>query len=392
MPTFATIIAFVVAAPIAVVTAVFGLEVFAGIWPANRAKDRELDKRSATVIIPAHDEAAIIVDTLTALKAVLPADCELLLVAHNCTDDTASLARSAGVKVVERRCQSERGKGFALAAAREALRDQPPDVVIVIDADCRINRYSLIALIDAAATTCRPVQSTNVLAPDLGASPLVQLSSFAFFLKNSVRQLGLKRLGGAARLTGTGMAFPWLLFDRAQLATANVVEDLALGLEVARSGSPPLFVPQAIVASPAATTSRTLVQRERWEGGHFSTLVAVAPGLLMQALVKRDWATFAAALDLAVPPLAMLALFNLAAISVSFAALLLGGSWLPLALLVAVLGLAGVGVAMAWAIEGRRFASAAALVRVPYYILWKVPMYLRLARRGAPKDWLRTGR
>jgi hypothetical protein len=25
-------------------------------------------------------------------------------------------------------------------------------------------------------------------------------------------------------------------------------------------------------------------------------------------------------------------------------------------------------------------------------LLWKLPMYVGLARKGAPKDWLRTGR
>jgi hypothetical protein len=42
--------------------------------------------------------------------------------------------------------------------------------------------------------------------------------------------------------------------------------------------------------------------------------------------------------------------------------------------------------------EGRRFASAGTLLRLPFYMLWKLPMYVGLARKGAPKDWLRTGR
>ena len=49
-------------------------------------------------------------------------------------------------------------------------------------------------------------------------------------------------------------------------------------------------------------------------------------------------------------------------------------------------------VVLAWFREGRRFASAATLLRLPFYVLWKLPMYLGLARRGAPRDWLRSGR
>lgn len=388
----ATFAAAVAALPVIAVTAAFAIEVFAGIRPAATASGPPAKVTSAAVIVPAHDEAMIIEATIAALKDALPPRCRLLVVADNCSDKTAALARSAGASVVERRSETGRGKGFALAAARDALRVDPPEVVMVIDADCRIDRNSLSVLIEAAVQSNRPVQSTNLLMPDLGASPLIQLSTFAFFLKNVIRQRGLQRLGGPAHLTGTGMAFPWSVFDRAALASANVVEDLTLGLGLAGRGLPPLFVPQAIVSSPAAAKGGTLIQRERWEGGHFSTIIRSVPGLFGEALRKRDWATFVAALDLSVPPLAMLALFNLAAVAIVLLALFFGGSPLPLMLLVAVLAAALAAVMLAWGKEGRRFASAAAWARVPFYILWKVPMYLRLARKGAPKDWLRTGR
>jgi hypothetical protein len=57
-----------------------------------------------------------------------------------------------------------------------------------------------------------------------------------------------------------------------------------------------------------------------------------------------------------------------------------------------LLGAAGAAVLIAWAREGRRFVSLPVLARVPLYVLWKVPLYLGLARRGTPKEWLRTGR
>ena len=102
-----------------------------------------------------------------------------------------------------------RGKGFALAAAREFLRADPPDVVVVLDADCRIDRASLETLSAAAFSSRRACQAINLLAPDLAAPPMVQISNFAFLIKNLVRQRGLQRLAGRAHLTGTGMAMPW---------------------------------------------------------------------------------------------------------------------------------------------------------------------------------------
>src|SRR5439155_19675525 len=107
------------------------------------------------------------------------------------------------------------------------LRGNPPVVVIVLDADCRIDAQSLRTLIAFAGQTGRPGQAVNLLAPDLAAGPLVQISSFAFMIKNLVRQRALQRLASRAHLTGTGMALPWPIFERANLGGANIVEDLA---------------------------------------------------------------------------------------------------------------------------------------------------------------------
>ena len=57
-----------------------------------------------------------------------------------------------------------------------------------------------------------------------------------------------------------------------------------------------------------------------------------------------------------------------------------------------LLVLAMIAVFVAWVREGREFISLGVLARLPLYVIWKLPMYLGLARRGTPKEWLRTGR
>jgi hypothetical protein len=99
-----------------------------------------------------------------------------------------------------------------------------------------------------------------------------------------------------------------------------------------------------------------------------------------------------AAVDLAVPPLALLVLLNGAGLLLAIGAAALGAASWPIAVQVAAGLLAGVALALAWVREGRRFVSAATLARLPLYVLWKLPLYLGLARSGAPKEWLRTGR
>src|SRR5206468_10022091 len=163
---------------------------------------------SAVIVIPAHDEEAVIECTVRDVIRETGTAAPVLVVADNCTDRTAEIARVTGASVLERSDLERRGKGFALAAAREHLRGNPPGVVIVLDADCRIDAASVRALIARTGQSGRPCQAINLLAPDLGGGPLVQISSCAFMIKNLVRQRALQRLAGRAHLTGTGMALP----------------------------------------------------------------------------------------------------------------------------------------------------------------------------------------
>ena len=199
-------------APFAILAAFFAVEILVGLRRAHDSAGGDL-AASAVIVIPAHDEAMVIGRTLQSLKPALAENMRILVVADNCTDDTAQLARDGGVEVVERNDAQNRGKGFALAFAAEHLAAAPPAVFVVLDADCSMDAASLRNLVSAAAVSGRPSQAINLLRPNRRFTPLVQLSSFGFMLKNLVRQRGLQRLAGRVHLTGTGMAMPFQLFQ-----------------------------------------------------------------------------------------------------------------------------------------------------------------------------------
>lgn len=384
-----TLVMVAILAPVVAITAFFAAEVMAGLRPLKSATPHARDARGV-ILIPAHNEEGVIGPTVAAMKAEGGDQFELVVVADNCTDRTADIARAAGAAVIVRDEPERRGKGFALAFARELLRSEPPDVVIVVDADCRLDRNSLRAL--AFAGFLRPCQAVNLLASDLRAPALVQISTFAFMIKNLVRQRGLQRIAGRVHLTGTGMAFPWTVFAGADLGGSNIVEDLALGLELSRGTARPTLIEAATVWSPAASADGTLVQRRRWEGGYLATALKTAPPALMRSLAQADVLGLCGALDLCVPPLALLFVLNAIALLLTLVGIALGGALWPVLAQIATGTLAIVALALAWSREGRRFASGASLLRLPLYVLWKLPLYAGLARRGAPKEWLRTGR
>lgn len=379
-------------APFAVLSAFFIVEVLAGL-PGRSAVSRGSATVSAVVVVPAHDEERVIGETLHRLIEATGEKMRILVIADNCLDATAECARMPGVTVVERKDPTHRGKGHALAFAVDGLAADPPDVLVVLDADCSIDRSSLSALVETAAVSGRPAQSINLLRPDRNSSPLVQLSTFAFMLKNLVRQRGLQRLAGQVHLTGTGMAMPFGLFRPSSDVRSSIVEDLALGLELAGQGKPPQLVTDAIVWSGGSTEQGTLIQRRRWEGGFLATAARYGPKAVLQGIARGNVRTVLAGLDLLIPPLALFAALNVLALSIA-AVLTLGfeASWWPIVVQAILLVATSIAVFLAWISEGRRFVSLAVLARIPFYILWKLPLYLGLVRRGAPDEWLRTGR
>lgn len=383
----------IIAIPPVILSTCFAVELLAGLRPlASRPASSASALAPAVVIVPAHDEEISIAATVAALDGEAAGIAELLVVADNCSDRTAELARAAGARVIVRTDPLLRGKGFALAFARDALAKVPPSVVVIVDADCRIDRAGLVALIDAAGARFGPVQAVNLLRPDLGAAPFVQVSNFAFMIRNLIRQRGLQRIAGRVHLTGTGMAFPWALFAAADLGGASIVEDLNLGVTLASQGHPASLVEGARVWSASASAKDTLQQRERWEGGFLTTALPAGARGFWRSLTRIDVRGMAAAIDLCIPPLVVLGLIDAAAILILGLAAFLGGSAWPLLVVISACALAGFAIGLAWLREGRAFASAGAIAGIPLYALRKLPIYARLLIRGAPRDWVRTDR
>jgi cellulose synthase/poly-beta-1,6-N-acetylglucosamine synthase-like glycosyltransferase len=188
------------------------------------------------------------------------------------------------------------------------------------------------------------------------------------------------------------MVFPWPVISRAALASGHIVEDLKLGVDLALAGAPTLFCPEARVTSyfPAAADGISS-QRTRWEHGHLEMICRVAPRLLLEALRRRDRDLFALALDLFVPPLALLSLTTLTVFACGMGFYLVTKLILPLWLSAVALLMLTSSVLISWGRYGRRVISLAVLACAPFYALWKIPLYLKfLVKRQAA--WVRTKR
>lgn len=239
-------------------------------WRTNRAAGFSHDLPRFAVLIPAHDEEAVLPATLRAVaESNYPADrVTVVVVADNCSDRTAAVARASGARVLERADPVNRGKGFALAVGLpEALRT-PADAVLILDADCRLDPGALRALAAELAAGADAVQAAVTLGdPESGPAGVVM--AVGSEIENGV-QAGLSRVGGAVRLRGTGMAFRRAVLERFPWRSFGLAEDAEYGAILRAGGVRVRFVPAARVRNtPPAGVADLCQQRARWRAALF---------------------------------------------------------------------------------------------------------------------------
>lgn len=347
--------------------------------------------RHGVILVPAHNEAIGIAATIKALHLVAPR-CRIVVVADNCTDATAELALDAGAEVISRHNTTQKGKGYALAFGCDYLAKAPPEVVIVIDADCRLSEGGADVLMARALSDNQPIQAAYCLTPSAADTPLSRISNFAMLVKNIVRAGGLERLAGGTLLFGSGMAFPWTLFATMNLASSHAVEDLELVLALAKRGICVGLEKRAYVSSPAVSGTASVGQRSRWEHGFLQTAIESGLPMMASGVRKGSRHLFFIGAHMMVPPLAMLMLITVAAMALlGMLSLVTTEALIPLGILAACVGLLATTLCAAWWREGRDVISGRTLLKIPMYMLWKLPIYMRFFT-ARQTGWNRTQR
>ena len=347
---------------------------------------------TVAVIIPAHNESVGIAPTIQSILPQLKDQDRLVVVADNCTDDTAQVARDLGATVIIRESKDLRGKGYALDFGLQSLINNPPQIVLIIDADCTISQDGITKLSNACIKNNRPVQALYLMTSQINPSLKLKIAEFAWVVKNQVRPLGFKNLGFPCQLMGTGMAFLWKDITKINLASGHIAEDMKMGVDLCRANKPPLFLPKVLVKSFFPSTSDAAKsQRTRWEHGHLGVILHDAPALFIEAVKTKNMQMLAMTFDLIVPPLAVLSLM-IALICVlslmvhqflPIQSVVIGAALLLSALISAIL--------IAWAFYGRRIISLSQLCYAPIYALIKIPLYIKFFI-NRQVEWVRAKR
>ncbi len=372
---------------------VFFVECFAAfVSRKSNVELTDVDRPKTTVLIPAHNEAEQIVEVLEVLQQQVTEQDEIIVIADNCHDNTAELAKSKGVTVLERENLNDRGKGYALDYAMQQIKDNPPEVLVILDGDCIIEPNTIKNITCKAIATGRPVQSTYLMEQPENPSLKDNVSMFSIKVKNLVRLLGLNRLGWHCLLTGSGMAFPWSLINRVSLAGSKTTDDMQLTVDLALAGSTPIFCENAFVVGRLMKDKAAQSQRSRWEHGHLEMIMVEVPRLLKAFITTGNFAALGLALDIFIPPLSLLVMTWIVSATIIWLGVIFGGVSITPAILISIAGgFLMAGVLLAWSRFGRSDLSFRNLIAIPFYILGKIPIYLKFLVKPQSR-WLKTER
>lgn len=359
----------------------------APLRPAKSSRQTRFD-----VFVPAHNEAAVIQRTVSSLSRLdWPANrFRIVVIADNCTDETAAVAHAAGAKVLARHNTTQRGKGYALAFAFEqSRRDQWADAVVVIDADAEVSTNLLEAFAARLEQGADAVQAHyGVLNPMASwRTRLVTIAKGSFHI---VRSRARERLGVSSGIRGNGWCVTHRVLTRVPYAAFSLTEDLEYGIDLGVAGIRVHYVDEA--HSNADMVSGEAIarkQRQRWEDGRFQLVRSRTLPLLKEALRQPSLVCLDLAFDLLVLPLSYVTL-NVFALAL----LAIGAAWwhpelaVWLWLSVACVAALAVHVLRGWQLSGIGAHGFIDLLRVPGFLVWKIVL---LTRRSST-EWVRTDR
>lgn len=252
----------------------------------------EADAVEFLVLIPAHNEGHGLVATVESVLAQDYAKHKIrcVVIADNCTDDTAEVASRTGAQVLIRTQPKLRGKGHALAWAISSISKIPWDAICILDADSVISPGFFLAMGNSLLSGNQVVQGRYEFEPPTSETDrLQQLSAITKAGESSFVHRPRSYLGLILLLQGNGFCVSREALRRVPWKAVSIVEDAEYALALEQAGIPVQFEEQAqVVSRQPSTVSHLQPQRVRWASGTWHLFRRAIPALLGMAIEQRS--------------------------------------------------------------------------------------------------------
>jgi 1,2-diacylglycerol 3-beta-glucosyltransferase len=342
-------------------------------------------------LVPAHNERLLIRQCVRSLlDQDYPADRRrVVVIADNCDDDTAALARTEGADVFERTDREHPGKPRAMAWAMSQIDLAQVDAIVIVDGDSEVARDYAARLAEFGDVRRGAIQTYNGMSNEY-ETWLTRLGGLLTRLRYDL-QFPAKFRAGLSIPLANGMVLGSELLQRRPWDAFSVSEDWELYAQYTAFGESFAFVPARLTSQEARSPAQSATQRGRWQAGRRE--------------VRRRWGPAIRASTLISPSRKMDALLELywpspavhVALALLFAAVAAASGVVPLAILglafAAAIGEMAVGLGFIILRHPEPLATLRALAWAPIYTLWRVGIAVRarLSQR-ARREWVRTPR
>lgn len=343
------------------------------------------------IMVPAHDEELLIQSCVRSLNAIdYPTEAlDVLVIADNCSDRTAEIARGEGVRCLERSDAVRRGKPWALAWAIERSDLRRYDAVLIVDADTVVDPGIARAFAERRPLSERAIQGFySVRNPDDG--PLTRMAHImGVALYNYMLPLRA-RAGLNVPLAGNGMCIGSRILEDRGWQAFSIAEDTELYVDLTRAGYRIDVEPRAVVFSQEAKSMRqSRTQRQRWRAGRIQILRTTGLKVLSSRMGFHQRLDMIGELLVPGPT-----------VQLGSSALLAGAALAihppALGFVIAVLALPVLRMAiytgLALASEPQPLRNLSAFGSLPMYVLWRMAAELPAWRKENATAWIRTMR
>ena len=227
-------------------------------------------------IIPAHNEEAVVGNLIESLKnQTYNKDLyDIYVIADNCTDNTAKIAKEAGAIVYERFDETKKTKGYALNwfLQQKIAEDAPYDAFFVFDADNIVDKNFIKNM---NKKLCQGEDVVQGYRDIKNPSDNWITAGYAIFYWQMHRFYHLARynIGLSPLLNGTGFMVKFDVIKPQGWDTETLTEDIEFSLKRIIKGKKLGWATDAIVYDEQPTGFRqSWSQRSRWTVGHIQCI------------------------------------------------------------------------------------------------------------------------
>ena len=269
-------------------------------------------KHKFMAIIPAHNEEMVVANLIESLKNQNYDKnlYDIYVIADNCTDNTAEVARNAGAIVFERFDQAHKTKGHALQwfLKQKIAENADYDAVFIFDADNIVDKNFIVNM---NKKLCQGEEVVQGYRDIKNPTDSWIASGYALFYWTMHRFYHLARynIGLSPLLNGTGFMVKFDLVKEKGWNTKTLTEDIEFSLINIAEGRKLGWATDAVVYDEQPIGfKQSWTQRMRWSVGHIQCFKLYTKELAQNTIKKRKLVTFDGLLYLMGMPLLIVTL------------------------------------------------------------------------------------